>query len=81
MDDVMTKEQIQAVHLIFAKLAEVTDAATSINDVARRMAGKGMITTADPCDSVWNLQLEIDVLFSLLSDEVWNLPLEEKEVE
>lgn len=82
MDEMMTKEQIAAVHAIFASLAEITKDARNMAVVARRMADKGLITTGDPCDSVWGLEHETAEFYNVLSDEVWNIRQhEEKGVE
>jgi hypothetical protein len=72
MPEQLTEKDLQEFHELFTLLAELTKDAKNILEVAQRLMNKGLVTTEDPCDSVWPFEDNTHVFVSALADAVWN---------
>lgn len=64
--------EIASWNALLVLLAELTSDAQSIAQIAQRIVDRGLLTTEDPCESIWAWENKLDSLFSAVADCVWD---------
>ena len=64
--------EVASWNALLVLLAELTADAQSAAQIAQRIIDRGLLTTDDPCESIWAWENKLDSFFSALADCVWD---------